>query len=153
MLPLLISNYNYYLSIYLSIDAKKQLTRNDALQPSRAANAAFNRKNNSYSVISEQAGLKFLPLIFETTGRMHEDTESFIKELLDLVCQALPKSAHSAIRHFWFGTISATIQKAICNTIMDKSRVINGKLTNQSNLRDSEEFLAILPIILANTTL
>ena len=137
----------------IPITAKRQLTRNQALIPARAANAAFNRKINSYSVISEQAGLKFKPLIFETTGRLHEDTEAFIKELLDIACQRLPKAAHSAIRHFWFGMISATIQKSLANTILDKSRVINGRLTHQSNLRASEEFLANLPSFLANSTL
>ena len=138
----------------IPIDGKKVLTRNEALAPSRAANAAFNRKNNSYSVISEEAGLKFLPLIFKTTGRMHKETEVFIKELVVLASQGLPKSAHNAIQHFWFGKISCTIQKSlVASTILDKSRVINGKLTHQSNLRASEDFLANLPVILANTTL
>jgi hypothetical protein len=137
----------------IPIDGKKVLTRNEALVPSRAANAAFNRKNNSYSVISEEAGLKFLPLIFETTGRMHKETEIFIKELVVLASQGVPKAAHNAIQHFWFGKISCTLQKSLASTILDKSRVINGKLTHQDNLRASEEFLANLPVILANNTL
>ena len=137
----------------IPIDSNRVLTRNQALAPGRAANAAHSRKINSYSVISEQAGLKFLPLIFETTGRMHEETESAIKEIIDLYCEDKPPSAHNAIQHYWFGRLSCVLQRTIANSIFDKSRIINGRLTKQCNLRASEDFLANLPYILANTTL
>ena len=54
--------------------------------------------------------------------------------------QGMPKSAHNAIQHFWFGKISCTKQKSLASTILDKSRVFNGELTNQSNLRASKDF-------------
>ena len=53
------------------IISNRTLSRNEALQPCRAANQCFNRKEAKYREISTANNLEFLPIIFETTGRTH----------------------------------------------------------------------------------
>ena len=52
-------------------NAKHKLTLNEAKQNLHAADKACARNKNKYDVICAQYGLNFLPIIFESTGKMH----------------------------------------------------------------------------------
>ena len=64
------------------IISNRTLSRNEALQPCRAANQCFNRKEAKYREISTANNLEFLPIIFETTGKTHPKTEFLADKLL-----------------------------------------------------------------------
>ncbi len=49
--------------------------------PDRAAEQAFKDKNTKYLQIAHDNGLSFLPIIFESTGRVHESVVKMVKSL------------------------------------------------------------------------
>ena len=46
--------------------------------PLRAANKAVLNKERKYRAVAPTNNLGFIPLIFETTGRMHSDIEKLL---------------------------------------------------------------------------
>ena len=122
-----------------------KLSRKAALKSCRAAETALKRKNTKYLPVSTASNLEFLALIFETTGKMHPQTEKFIKSLLSKACESINPKYHPVLQGYWYTRISCSIQKSIADAILTKSRVVNGKLTQYRNLRYQESFLATLP--------
>ena len=113
--------------------SKKVLSKNHALQSCRAANMCFKRKVKKYGAISEANNLEFLPLIFETTGKMHPKTE-IIKRRDPVVS--------SVLNFYWYSRVSCCIQKCIADAILTKSRNVNGNLIHSRNWYFIENFLA-----------
>jgi hypothetical protein len=147
-----IYNYHYHKVVAdvsvthpIPISSSTVLSRNAALQPCRAAEKARRRKIAKYSTVSDANNLEFLPIIFETTGKMHPETEIFVKEILQKACEDIPLVHHSVLHSYWYTRISCSIQKSVAEAILTKSRVVNGKLTQYRNLRYMEIFLASLP--------
>ena len=66
-------------------NAVNQLSLGEADRPLRAAAAQYSLKNNKYRFISEQIGYKFFPIIFESSGKMHNHTSSFFKIVLNTI--------------------------------------------------------------------
>jgi hypothetical protein len=125
------------------IISSRVLSRNEASQPCRAANLCFNRKNNKYSAVSEANDLEFLPLIFETTGKMHPKTETFLdRTVAEIVNTRDHPGVRSVLQFYWFARVSCCLQKCIADSILSKSRVVNGSLTRSNNWRYVESFLA-----------
>jgi len=59
------------------------LTLEEANIVSKAASERYNEKIIKYSPISSACGLTLVPIIFETTGRIHEDSLKFIDSILN----------------------------------------------------------------------
>ena len=53
----------------------QSLTMAEAIKPLRAAKIAKARKNNKCLAAAHACNLEFSPIVFEITGRMHDDTE------------------------------------------------------------------------------
>ena len=124
------------------IQSNKILSRNEALQPCRAANKYFQIKNYNYLTLSHANNLEFLPLIFENTGRMHPKTESFLDEVISFMLQNIDARGRSALQFYWYAKLSCALQKSIATAILSKSRIINGNLTRVNNTRDIDYFIA-----------
>ena len=60
----------------------QSLTLAEAVKPLRAANTAKNRKNSKYLAAAHACNLEFLPIVFEITGRMHDDTEDLLRKVI-----------------------------------------------------------------------
>jgi len=102
-----IYNYHYHKVVAdvsvthpIPISSSTVLSRNAALQPCRAAEKARRRKIAKYSTVSDANNLEFLPIIFETTGKMHPETEIFVKEILQKACEDIPLVHHSVLHSF-----------------------------------------------------
>ena len=59
----------------IPIYGTQQYSRNDALIIQKAAQQRYDERMEKFNAISTANGIKFHPIIFETTGRVH--TESF----------------------------------------------------------------------------
>ena len=120
----------------------RTLSRNEALQPCRAANLYFQKKDNKYLALSQANNLEFLPIIFENTGKIHPRSESFLDEVLSLMLSNIDVRSRSALRFYWYAKLSCSLQKCLASAILTKSRIINGSLSKINNLKQVENFLA-----------
>ena len=59
-------------------NSKHKLSLIEAKHNLRAADKACVRKKKMYDVICAQNGLKFLPIIFDSTGKMHPLLQAFL---------------------------------------------------------------------------
>ena len=96
----------------VSIQGNKTLSRNEALQPCRAANKYYQIKNHNYLTLSQANNLEFLPLIFENTGRMHPKTESFLDEVISHMLQNIDARGRSALQFYWYAKLSCALHRS-----------------------------------------
>jgi len=118
------------------------LSRLEALTPSRAANSAKQRKNKLYEPTSNACGATFKPLIFELTGRPHEDVEAIVKQHSEIQAMEL-HTRWDVIYRYWMSRIATTFQYYLTSAILHRSRNIIKNSTNASRAvsRESvEEF-------------
>ena len=119
------------------------LSRNQAMLPGRAGTKRFLDKQRKYVAIANANNLEFLPIIFETTGQMHEATRKFFEVTLQLMSDhpGLNKRMKAITSRYWAARISCCIQKSIANTILSRSRSINGNLTRERGLEYAMDFI------------
>ena len=96
-------------------NAVNQLSLGEADRPLRAATAQYSLKNNKYRFISEQIGYKFFPIIFESSGKMHNHTSSFFKIVLNTITAGLDYVSTNSTNFYWTARISCCLQKSIAS--------------------------------------
>ena len=101
-----------------------------ALHEYRAANATYSKKQSSYRNIASANNLDFVPLIFESTGKIHPETVTFLNDMLE-DCAAGDNS------RFWYGVISFSLQKHIAQSLLARIQDINGNSIFKYNLQQS----------------
>ena len=107
------------------------LSRLEALTPSRAANSAKLRKKKQYEPTSNACGATFKPLIFELTGRPHEDVEAIVKQHSEIQAQEL-RTRWDIIYRYWMSRIAMTFQYYLTSAILHRSRNIIKNSTRAS---------------------
>jgi hypothetical protein len=85
-------------------------------------------KNTKYREKAHQNGLSFLPVIFESTGRMHPDAIKMFKSFAKLAEIPL-KIPKATLYGFFIKRLSCTLQRAIANTILSRTTTIRGRLS------------------------
>ncbi len=116
------------------------LSKNSALQVGRAAEAAKRMKVSKYGELAAGSQLEFLPLIFESTGRM----ESITMDLVATTVRQMSRGddvLYNAMRRYWDARISFCLQKMLADAILKRSDAINGRLTRQSNFEFTDAFV------------
>ena len=117
------------------------LSKPQALVKDRAAIKRHRDKCRKYTEIANANNLEFLPLIFETTGRMHPDTSNFFNVTVNKMANTMdipPANLHL----FWSARIACCIQKSLVGAILSRSRIINGRLTRERmNFELAHEFM------------
>jgi len=90
-------------------------TKGQALQTGHHAQNAYIAKMNKYNELAEQNNLKFLPIVFETTGYMHEDAVKFLRGVAGMDDK---KKDYATIAHYNYmmTSISVTLQKGLANS-------------------------------------
>jgi len=86
--------------------------------PLRAASIRFDEKNKKYLDISKACRLAFHPIVFETTGRMHSSSRTFIRSLLKNISGGFRDGA--LLRRFWLEKLMCTVHQQVANSILDK---------------------------------
>ena len=120
-----------------------ELSRNQAILPNRAGNKRVHEKRIKYQQIADANNLEFLPIIFETTGRMHPLTAKFFDDTIEYMAYSQVQSniMKSVSSLYWSARISCCIQKSIANSILSRSRSINGNLTREIGVEYAREFM------------
>jgi len=94
------------------------LTLAQARIPQRAAEIRFKEKNRKYLPISRACRLGFHPIVFETTGRIHSSSLTFIRSLLKNISGGFRDGA--LLRRFWLEKLMCTVHQSFANSILDK---------------------------------
>ena len=104
------------------------LLKSEALCELRAANRAYNLKCAEYSEICSLNGLKFLPIIFESTGKFHPATGSFFNTIMNMVSDGMSFESKSISNFYWSARLSCCLHKSIAQTLLrNKYSSRNGK--------------------------
>ena len=118
----------------------------NALQPNRAAGAAYYSKNKKYSDECAKNGTKFLPLIFETSGKYHPVLDNFFIVILNTMNSGMSPEYSSISKFYWASRLSCCLQKSVAYAVRRKYSISNGKAvrglhfshTNRANIIDRD---------------
>ena len=108
-------------------NAKHYLSLSEAEQNFRAADrACVRRKKKKYDAICAQNGLKFLPIIFESAGKMHPVLQDFLAIVMDIKTMHInPRYKHITM-FYWSARLSCCLQKSIAKSLSRKYSASNG---------------------------
>ena len=101
--------------------ARHQLTMNDACTQLRAASKQYAVKKAKYDAICYQNGFKFAPLIFESTGKFHQVTETFFKITTNTVTHGMHREFASISKYYWAARLSCCLHKRIAYSLSPTS--------------------------------
>ena len=110
-----------------------------AAQPQRAAELRYQEKMRKYDAIATANNLKFHPIIFETTGRMHSESFAFITRLLELFNDRY--QGGTLLKKYWLDRISCSYQHQVAIAIRDKLRYLKGSRYSQGNYENRVDFI------------
>jgi hypothetical protein len=100
-----------------------------ARREGRAADQAYAAKMRIYGNLSLQNNLEFLPMIIESTGRMHPHLIQFIDSVLMEKSQGDPV-LKGKLRRYWYSHISCSVQRALAESLILRSTRVNGAITS-----------------------
>ena len=89
-----------------------------------------NEKNTKYRALSNEAGLEFIPLVFESCGRMH----SCVKDFVSNCCKVASENRnipHKVLTKFWLRNLAFRLQHQLSKSIVKKS--FGMRLPNAAN--------------------
>ena len=109
--------------------ARSSLPLAAAHREGRAAQQAYSAKLRSYDELARQNGLEFLPMIIETTGRIHPNLVKFIDSALTEKAQGDP-ILKGKLRRYWYTHISCSVQRALAESLIARSARVNGAITS-----------------------
>jgi hypothetical protein len=97
-----------------------------AVDVGRAARTKFNNKNIKYKAIAEANQLTFLPIIFESTGRLHPESLQFFKDLAKYAEEEEKRiNDKTVLFAYMMNRISCALQKNIARSIIRRLAVVN----------------------------
>ncbi len=106
------------------------------LEPDKRANDAAEAKNKKYSEISANAGLKFVPFVMYTTGKLHKDAEN----ILELLAEQASERRHipaGIIKNYYMKLLSVCLVNRIGYAISIK---VSGWQSNNLDLAEAYRF-------------
>ena len=118
----------------IPILGQQQFTFNEARETERAAKSRYSERELKFNEIAKACGCKFQAIIFETTGRMHSKSLTFIESILK---KNSGFRDGSLLKSYWLTRISCSFQHQIARNILDKlhkhkgTRFISGNYENR----------------------
>ena len=91
-------------------------SRRRALIKDAAANTRFQQKKQLYGACAEASGLGFLPIIFESTGRLHEQGKRFLKAVAKKA-SAVKKIRADVLYRFFLKRLSCCLYRGLGESI------------------------------------
>ena len=91
---------------------------NDPLAPKKALQAAWNEKMTKYGRLAQINNIGFVPIIFDVTGKMHDDSRVIFSKCLQEAAR-IRNIPFSKLWHFWMSSLHMTLQRSIISG-MDK---------------------------------
>ena len=105
-----------YLSLKLSVSFVLQIVL-----------TAYSSKCTKYSEICSLNGLKFLPIIFESTGKFHPATGSFFNTVMNMMSDGMSFESKSITSFYWSARLSCCLHKSTAQTLLRKYSPCSGK--------------------------
>ena len=122
--------------------ANRQFSRQKAMTVERAADERYNAKLRIYDAIASSNGLKFQPIIFESSGRMHSQSLKFVKSIIGKASMNGDGHLDSVLCNYWLSRISCSFQHQIAAEILGKIRKLKGSDTTAYHYENSDTFVA-----------
>lgn len=99
--------------------SKTALKNGSAMVAMSAAQATYNEKMKHYAGPSKERKIKFVPMIFESFGAIHHESERLLRHLLARasMLRGIPASTFHT---YWYRRLSCTIQLINAQTILGK---------------------------------
>jgi hypothetical protein len=99
-----------------------------------AAALMFSSKIRKYKALADMNGLSFLPLIFESSGHIHEEAvKVFLK-----VAEQYRKVGQMFIFNYFIARLSCVLQKSLASALLENHLRINGNATQVRGYSFSE---------------
>ena len=108
-------------------NAVTQLSLENALKPGRAAKLAFSGKISKHGDMCHQNGLKFLPIVTETSGRVHPKTGIFYNIVLSTLTSGASPAVASTTKFDWASRLSCCLQKSTASALLGKYKTGSGR--------------------------
>lgn len=109
--------------------ARSVLSVTAARREGRAAQQAYAAKMRCYDELASQNNLEFLPMIIESTGRIHPHLINFIDSVLSEKAQGDPV-LKGKLRRYWYAHISCSVQRALAESLIARSTRVNGAISS-----------------------
>ena len=94
-----------------------------------------------YASISSACSITFVPIIFETTGRIHEDSIKFIDSVLNDAIKGGYLNGYF-LRKFWRKKISTSYTKDQVAYLTERLTSLNSSTSNDTNAyENTDEFV------------
>jgi hypothetical protein len=106
----------------------KPMSQYLAEKANHMADMAFATKNRKYLNIATENGLSFLPIIFESTGRIHPKSLKFFEAIADHAAE-VKKINKGIVFAFIMNKLSCVFQKNLASNINSRLDTINGHQT------------------------
>jgi hypothetical protein len=109
----------------------ESLTLKQAKIPLRAANSSFKEKMKKYEKRAKDIGLGFIPIVFETTGRMHPVTRALLVEVIQKA--ATEKGApFASVWKYWISSLMIALQVNLSEGIFERCSNIYGRMFDET---------------------
>ena len=88
-----------------------------------------------YGDIATEHGYDFIPLVFESTGRPSNDVLKVLRTLFQNYREMyqIPHSVVANMRKHWTCKLSATLQRSLADSIVQRSRYANAGYTKATS--------------------
>ena len=114
---------------------------NEGNNPGCAANIAFNNKKKKYEEMSKKIKSSFVPIIFQPSGFIHQDSLKYIKKIASFANEE-KRIQEDTLTNFFLKRLSITLQKGIANSIIKRYSNTNSRLKNKKNCFEDEDIFA-----------
>ena len=99
--------------------------------PLRAANKSFDEKMRKYEQAATAIGLGFIPIVFETTGRMHPVTRSLFVDVIQRAAKERG-APFPAVWKYWISSLMLGLQVKLAEGILERCRNIYGRMFEET---------------------
>ena len=144
LIPNLRADSKAYLTDFASVDpARRASIQHSWFTPGHAASQRDQQKRESYDGQYNQVAFAMLPLVMETSGRMHVGLKRFFNEVAVFASTHLPSGSvgehrfRSRFLQFWKTRIVVIFLKALATSALHSMQAITERMsTNRPTQRD-----------------
>jgi len=105
---------------------RDSLTCSQAAQSFRAGNQALREKINKYEVIVEKNQMKFIPVVFELSGKLDDGFRHLLKEILHHASNE-KQIPFGCLWKYWISTLMICMQRHLVEGIQTRTYALNGR--------------------------
>ena len=91
-----------------------------AMRRGASSKARSNDKNAKYRTLAHAAGIEFIPLVFESCGRMHKCVTDFVSNCCKVASENR-NIPHKVLTKFWLRNLAFRLQHQLSKSIVKKS--------------------------------